>query len=291
MTKPGQLQVADIVRMAVASAVARIDANEPVLWTERDPEAVHQARVATRRLRSDLGTLRDFVDADWALGLRAELRWFGAELGAVRDIEVLGERLTLHAGLLPEAQARAARGAIRRLEADHTTARTDLLRALRQPRYAQLHRALHEALTRPRLAPAAGLRARHALPGAIRPTWRRLRRAVDHLGPVPSDPALHQARILAKRARYAAELAIPVFGRRARDFAGALTRVQDVLGEHQDAVVADRWVAKTAPECNAPEAYALGMLAELERGLAVRARASLAGAWDVASAPALRTWL
>jgi CHAD domain-containing protein len=277
--------------MAVASAVARLDTNEPALWTERDPEAVHQARIATRRLRSDLGTLRDFVDADWALQLRAELRWFGAELGAVRDVEVLRERLTLHAAVLPEAHGAAARNAIRRLEVDHTTARTDLLRTLRQPRYAQLHRALHEALASPRLAPAAELRASHALPGAIRPTWRRLRRAVHELGPVPSDASLHGVRIRAKRCRYAAELAIPVAGRPARDFAAALTRVQDVLGEHQDSVVADRWLGKTAPECTASEAYALGMLAELERALAVRARASLAGAWDVASTPALRAWL
>jgi len=291
VAKLGRLLVADVVRMAVASAVARLDTNEPALWTERDPEAVHQARIATRRLRSDLGTLRDFVDSEWALQLRAELRWFSAELGAVRDVEVLRERLTLHAGLLPDSQADAARGAIRRLEADHAIARTDLLRALRQPRYAQLHRALHEALTTPRLAPAAELRATHALPGAIRPPWKRLRRAVDGLGPVPSDAALHQVRIRAKRCRYAAELAIPVFGRPARAFAAAMTRVQDVLGEHQDSVVADAWLGKTAPECSPAEAYALGMLAELERELAVRARAGLASAWAAARSPELRDWL
>jgi CHAD domain-containing protein len=291
VAKPGPLRVADVVRLAVASAVARIDTNEPVLWTERDPEAVHQARTATRRLRSDLGTLHDFVDADWARQLRAELRWFGAELGAVRDIEVLRERLMLHAGLLSDAHAAAARSAIRRLEADHVTARTELLRALRQSRYAQLHRTLHEALTRPRLAPAATLKASRALPGAIHPTWRRLRRAVDQLGPVPSDAVLHEVRIRAKRCRYAVELAIPVVGRPARDFAVALTRVQDLLGEHQDSVVADAWLAKTAPECTASESYALGMLAELERGIAVRARAGLPSAWAAASTPALRAWL
>jgi CHAD domain-containing protein len=277
--------------MAVASAVARLDTNEPTLWTERDPEAVHEARVAMRRLRSDLGTLRDFVNTEWALHLRAELRWFGAELGAVRDVEVLQERLTLHAGLLPDTQSDVARGAIRRLEVDHLTARTELLRTLRQPRYAQLHRALHEALTSPRLALAAELRARSALPGAVRPIWRRLKRAAERLGPVPTDASLHHMRIRAKRCRYAAELAAPVFGRSARDFAAALTRVQDVLGEHQDSVVADWWLGKTAPECSAPEAYALGMLAELERGLAVRARAGLASAWEIARAPELRDWL
>ncbi len=291
MGKAGHWRVAEVVRLAVSTAVARLDANEPALWTERDPDALHQARVATRRLRSDLGTLHDFVDESWATPLRAELRWFGAELGQVRDVEVLRERLTRHAALLPDADTDAARSAIRRLDADHTTARTDLLRTLREPRYAQLHRALHDAAATPRLAPAAELRATDALPGAIRPIWRKLRRAVDALAPAPSDAALHQVRIRAKRCRYAAELAVPVVGGRARDFAAGLSRIQDVLGEHHDGTVAEGWLAKAAPECSPAEAYALGMLAEVERGLSVRARAAFAPVWEAARARSLRGWL
>jgi len=206
VTKARHWRVGDVVRHAIAIAVSRLDDHEPALWTERDPEAVHQARVATRRLRSDLGTLHDFVDETWAKPLRAELRWFGAELGQVRDVEVLHERLALHAALLPDTEAEAARRAIRRLDADHMRARTELLRTLREPRYAQLHRALHDAVRDPKLAPAASLRATDALPGAVRPIWRKLRRAVDALGPAPSDAALHQVRIRAKRCRYAAEV-------------------------------------------------------------------------------------
>ena len=276
---------------AVASAVARLDANEPALWTERDPEAVHQARVATRRLRSDLRTLRDYVDPRWVVPLRGELRWLGAELGAVRDVEVLRERLSLHAGLLPDTEADAARAAVNRLEADHSVARADLLGALHSPRYAQLHRALHDAVTTPRFIRHADAPATSALPRAVRPPWRRLRRAVDALGTVPSDAALHEVRIRAKRARYAAELASPVIGRPARELGAALARVQDVLGEHQDAVVAGAWLSKTAPECTPSEAYALGMLAEIERGLAVRSRAALGEAWRAARVRRLRSWL
>ena len=291
MTKLSHLRVSDVVQTALAASVARLDLNEPALWTERDPEAVHQARIATRRLRSDLRTLHDFVEPRWATLLRGELRALGAELGAVRDIEVLRERLTLHAQLLPDTEAEAARAAIRRLEHDHTIARADLLRALRHPRYAQLHRALHEAVTTPRLTSSAHALAIDALPGAVRPTWRRLRRSVEDLATVPSDAALHAVRIRAKRCRYAAELAGPVIGRPARELAVALTRVQDVLGEHQDAVVADAWLAKAAPECSPPEAYALGMLAEIERGLAVRARAGLPSAWHAARHRSLRSWM
>src|SRR5262249_42842539 len=159
----------------LATSIARLDANEPALWTDRDPEAVHQARVATRRLRSDLRTLAAFVDERWAQSLRGELRWLGAELGAVRDVQVLRERLSLHATLLPDAEAAAARGPIRRLDADGAAARGELLVALHSPRYAQLHRRLHDALTAPHLTPSARQTARRALPRAVRPTWRRLR--------------------------------------------------------------------------------------------------------------------
>jgi len=285
------VRISDVIQISVAASVNRLDANEPALWTERDPEAVHQARIATRRLRSDLRTLRDYVDERWAQNLRGELRWLGAELGAVRDIEVLRERLAQHAALLPDAETAAALEAIRRLEADHDAARTDLLRALRHPRYAQLHRGLHDAATAPRLTSAAQARAVDALPDSVRPMWKRLRRAVGDLGTVPSDAALHEVRIRAKRCRYASELAAPVIGRPARDLGVALARVQDVLGEHQDAVVADAWLAKTAPECAPAEAYALGMLAEVERSMAVRARAALPSAWDAANRRRLRAWL
>jgi CHAD domain-containing protein len=277
--------------MALASSVSRFDANEPALWAERDPEAVHQARVATRRLRSDLRTLHDFVDERWATDLRGELRWLGAELGAVRDIEVLRERLSLHAALLPDAEANAACAAIRRLEDDHALARADLLRSLRHPRYAGLHRALHDAVTTPRLTASAHSHAVDALPNAVRPAWRRLRRSVNDLAAAPSDAALHEVRIRAKRGRYAVELASPVIGRPARELGVALTRVQDVLGEHHDAVVADSWLAKAAPECTPQQAYALGMLAEVERGLAIHARSGFASAWDAANKRRLRAWL
>jgi CHAD domain-containing protein len=291
VAKEARERVADVVGTAFAASVARLDTNAPALATERDPEAVHQARVATRRLRSDLRTLRDFVDASWARHLRAELRWLGSELGAVRDIEVLRERLSFHARLLPDLNRDAARSAIRRLDADHSVARSELLVALGSTRYAELHRALLEAVTHPQLTASARRRARKALPDAVRPTWRRLRRAVDNLAAVPSDAALHDVRIRAKRCRYACELAGPVVGRRARDLAAAVASVQDILGEHQDSVVADAWLAKVAPECTPTEAYALGMLAEVEHDMAGRARAAFPAAWSAARDPALRSWL
>jgi hypothetical protein len=64
-----------------------------------------------------------------------------------------------------------------------------------------------------------------------------------------------------------------------------------VLGELHDTVVADCRPAETAPECSPAEAYALGMLAEIERAQSVRARTAPAGAWDAARDRRLRKWL
>jgi CHAD domain-containing protein len=66
---------------------------------------------------------------------------------------------------------------------------------------------------------------------------------------------------LAKRTRYAAEAVVPVYGRDARRFATAVKRVQDVLGEMNDAAVAAHWLALTGATLEAPEAFAAGQLA------------------------------
>ena len=79
-------------------------------------------------------------------------------------------------------------------------------------------------------------------------------------------------RIRAKRCRYAAEASVPAFGKPARRFAAAMADVQEMLGEHHDAVVSGAWLAKTAQECSSGEAYALGRLAQIEHLAALDAR-------------------
>jgi CHAD domain-containing protein len=281
----------DVVRGCLERATERLLAHEVPLLGGDDPEGVHQARVATRRLRSDLHTLRDYVDDEWASALRAELQWLGAELGTVRDIEVLRDRLREHAQVLARGEAEAASRAIRRLDADREAARAELLAMLRTPRYAELKQSLVRASADPRGTDRAARDAEDELGSVVRRPWKKLRRAVDELGDAPADSQLHAVRIRAKRCRYAAEAAAHTVGKPARKFASAVAAVQDVLGEHQDAVVARAWVDKTAPECPVAEAYALGMLAEIERRAAETSRAEFPAVWDDASRSRLRSWM
>jgi len=280
-----------VIRQSCRHSYERLAAHEGDVGRRDDPESVHQARVATRRLRSDLHTFGEFVDEEWAAELRADLRWLGGELGTVRDIEVQHVRLHAHAGTLPPAEAEAARRVVRRLEADRSAAHVDLLATLARPRYAQVRAELAAAAGAPRGTAAADAPAAEALAPVLRRRWKKLRRRVRDLGDHPSDEALHATRVRAKQCRYAAEACEPVFGKRVRRLAQAMARVQDVLGEHRDAVVAQAWLAKTALECSPTEAYALGMLAQYERQAAAAARDAFAGVWRAADTERVRGWL
>ncbi|HEV7526674.1 MAG TPA: CHAD domain-containing protein [Acidimicrobiia bacterium] len=287
----GEITVSEVVRRAIRQSYERLVAHEADLRAGDDPESVHQARVATRRLRSDLRTFQPFLDERWANDLRADLRWLGAELGAVRDIEVQRDRLRAHAGQLPTAEAEASRRVVRRLDADRAAAKADLIAMLDEPRYEHGRAKLAAAAASPAFVAAARADAADALRGIVRARWKKLRRAVHKLGDNPPDDALHAVRIRAKRCRYAAEACEPAFAKRARRLSRSMANVQGVLGEHHDAVVAVTWLSKTAHECTPSEAYAVGMLAQVEREAAARARAAFPAVWAKADTKRVRGWL
>jgi CHAD domain-containing protein len=284
--------IGEVVTGAIANAFRKLHDNEAGVLAGRDPEAIHQARVATRRLRSDLRTFEPFLDPHWAANLRAELHWLGADLGEVRDVEVMRERLgELAQSRLEPAEADAVERVLHRLDADREAARATLVASMRTARYAQLRADWEQAAAAPMLRADANAQPAPALAHVVEKRWKKLKHGVQKLGPVPSAEALHAVRIRAKRARYAAEACVPVFGKPARLFARAVTDVQDVLGEHHDATVSSAWLAKTALECTAGEAYALGRLAEIERIAADDARDEFDDVWDSARRKKLRAWM
>src|SRR4051812_13919811 len=85
------------IRAALVGGVGRLRGGDPSA-RRGIVEGVHRMRTSTRRLRSALRTFRDLVEADWARPLEAELKWLAEVLGAVRDLDVLHERLRLAAG-------------------------------------------------------------------------------------------------------------------------------------------------------------------------------------------------
>ncbi|MFO0892927.1 MAG: CHAD domain-containing protein [Isosphaeraceae bacterium] len=240
-----------LIRKAFEDALSRLRAADPEA-RKGDVEGVHRLRTSTRRLRSELRTVRSLVDPEWRQGLESELKWLAAMLGSVRDLDILARRLR------EAEEAREASGndepselddassplgpIFDELRARHHRNSESLREALRSGRYRALIARLESAIDRPELKKRASRPCGEVLPPLAAAAWKRLKKAARTLKVSGPDEEFHEVRKLAKRARYTAELIGPALGKAAQKssqrFARLATRIQDILGEHQDASVA-----------------------------------------------------
>ena len=282
----------DVVRRALALSVIRLIQHDPVVRLGEDPEGVHQMRVATRRLRSDLRTFRPLLDESWSSALRDELGWLADVLAEVRDGDVLLRRLRDRAGELDASEQQSAQAVLTTLQDDRDIAQATLVETLRSQRYVELLDSLVAAANAPALSERASVPADEVVPELVLRPWHKLAKRVKSLGDSPSDEKLHQVRIRTKRVRYAAEAASATVGKPAKEFAKAAEELQDVLGELNDAVVAERWLDEWSErERSADEAGAAAALAERERSEARRCRGAWRATWDELSTAKLRAWM
>jgi CHAD domain-containing protein len=246
-----------------------------------EPDAVHQLRVAVRRLRSALSAYGAALDPAWTDHLATELAWLGRSLGAARDTEVVAERVAVAVADLG-AEALLADLAARRARAGEDVAAT-----LRDPRYVAL-----AALLRAADPPAAEGDARPARALATRvvdAAWRDLERAVRRVDGKKGDGAWHALRISAKRARYAAEAAEPVVPAAAR-LARAGAALQDTLGTFHDTTLTRAALAEVAAEGGGAYGLVAGRVAEREERAAEAAKAAFRPVWRRRAEPALKRW-
>jgi CHAD domain-containing protein len=261
-------------------------AHDPGVRADADVEDVHALRVATRRSRAVLRAARPLLDRAVSEPVRDELKWLGSALGPVRDLDVLLEHLRAEVEALPADDRFAAERLLQLLAAERDLARAELLEALESDRYFELLDRLAELAAAPpasgRDKPLASLAARE---------FERLRDAAAGLPDEPADEELHRVRVLVKRARYAAELAEPVVGRPASRFVARAKRVQDVIGEHQDAVVATGRIQDLLGTARGSRvAFAAGRLVEREERRRLRARADFPEAWRRLEKSGRRAW-
>ena len=215
---------------------------EPAL-RDRGP-VIHDTRVACRRLRSTLRTYPKVVDASRAAALNEELVWFAGLLGAVRDLEVLEERLLADLAELPAelVVGPVAAQIQRELTVRRSAAWAAVIEVLDTSRYRQLVAELHRWRSDPpftKKATAPATKVKSYVKRADKKLTRRLHRGIEAqlAGDPGADVLLHSARKAGKRARYAAELATPVLGEKAEAIIAGRKDLQDVLGEHQDSIV------------------------------------------------------
>ena len=269
----------------LAEQYAEVLRHDPGVRLALEPEDLHRLRVAVRRTRALLRAARPVIDTSWSEPLRNELRWFGGVLGPRRDLDVLLENLRSAIAELDEPERSHATTLLDSLDSERRAAQTQVAEALASDRYMQLLDALEDACRDPRLAGDVSLKD---LAGR---EFKRLRKAMDDLGDDPSDEALHEARILGKRARYTAELAEGEVGKKAERFVGAAKDFQDVLGAHQDTIVAEARLRELLANASGTgAAFAAGRLVERERQRRQEAREALPDVWKELERRGERAW-
>jgi CHAD domain-containing protein len=263
----------------IGAQLKAILAYDPAVRLGGTTDDVHQLRVATRRLRSVLRSARPLLEPAWSDSLLEELKWVGEALGTVRDLDVLIEYVEREAESLPEGEQKALAGIVGQLAAARGERRAALVDQLSTPRYL----AVLDALENPQLADA-----KTTVSDIAAAEFERARKAARR---TETDEELHKLRVRVKRARYAAELAERAVGKPAADFVDAAKAFQDVVGEHQDAVVAEERLRELADQTGRSRAqFVLGRLVERQAARRGAARAAVPAAWKRVEKRGLKAW-
>jgi CHAD domain-containing protein len=285
----------EVLRVYLAEQSNAFLAQLPRLRQDK-PEAAHKLRVACRRTRSVLRSFRPLLDHQWADELNAQIVALTDVIGPERDIEVVRDRLLgalERYGIDDPGVLRAHTLVDRMLSREYAVAHDATLSALAGPGF-------HALADRIALAPQAvatgtgalGEIAERVLPPLVREEYAQVVKraaAVDQHGP---DEAWHRLRISAKRARYAAEVCVPVIGIPAEAFAAQLGRITEELGQQQDAAVAGDVVLRAAqsPRIATSTGFVLGRLLGESRAEIARSRRAFPDLWTSATAPSYRAW-
>jgi CHAD domain-containing protein len=241
-TSDEQLVVAG--RALMAKHARKLYSHLPGVLTGEDPHDVHQARVATRRLRASLQATARVYNEKLVKQLRKRLRRLARAIGEVRDRDVLLMRLRADLEKLPEAEPERAQlsGVIDALQQERDRAHVQLLVELQHKRTAKTLQSLNHFLLCPleEIWADTGelpLLVRHHAGSTIWQHFEEVLRFQTILAQASSDQ-LHELRITSKHLRYTLELFEPALPSNAEDMIDRVKALQEHLGELHDADVA-----------------------------------------------------
>jgi CHAD domain-containing protein len=278
----GAPDIEDLAHLAIAAYVD--DQIESIfdgdLRLRRGQDPIHDTRVAIRRLRSTLRVFGKLLERAATAHVDEELKWFAGLLGDVRDRQVQRRRFR---EVLSQWPPELVLGPVANridsdLHSEQLRARAEVTEAMATPRYLDILATLQQWRTDLPVAQEVAVKHLHKrVQRAGRKADRRLAAAVE----AGDDAMLHRARKAAKRARYASELFRPL------DKSGAAKkaekhykRIQRVLGDHQDSVVASdalRRFALSAGTTPGENGFTYGLLYAREQQIAEAARAQARG--------------
>ena len=274
------------LRAYLRAQLEAIERHDPAVRVGSDSEDLHKLRVAVRRSRAALREARSLLGDEQGRTLRDELKWLGGRLGPARDLDVLIARLRGEVTELENPDAASAAKIVAQLEDERAAAQRELLETLDSQRYADVLALLAQVVEAPPVAAGDISLAR-----LTQREYRKLKRQVEALGAAASSDSLHRARIQAKRLRYATELSLRVLGKKGEGVVSAAKTFQDVVGAHQDAVVAEEYIRTAVRRSRGVGAgIAAGRLIERERARRVAARAGVPEAWNQLERRAKKIW-
>lgn len=214
---------------AIVSACLRhFRMNEPLVISQRSSFALHQARVAMRRLRSAMSLFRPVINDARFPKLRDELRWFTRELGDARNLDVFLERERSRDEDLPLEERREAAYDRVIAEMDSERVRTLLLDLVE---WSMLGEWRNSTSAQQPFEPYASSR--------IDRLWHQIAHS-DEIRAMDEDER-HRLRIRIKKLRYALDFMDLIYveqGARKRKFANAVEQLQEALGHLNDRAVA-----------------------------------------------------
>ena len=256
--------------------------HEPGARLGEDPEELHQLRVTARRIDATLGLFRRQLPAA-LVRARKPTKAILRSLGAARDLDVQLSELARYCAHLPEEERAAAEPLRALLERDRSRARSRMVRSLDAEPTRHWLETLTQATNAEHGAGNGADPAMVVMPERVRRRFRKLRKSVRKLRPKSSMEDYHLVRRRAKQLRYATECGAVMFGKPADDMLKALRRMQDKLGAHQDACMAQNRLAAIAadPPSDLPPTtlFLMGRLAEHYAQVTGETRRTLARSW------------
>ena len=235
------LTAKEVVHVLLGREVGGILKFDPIARQGDDPEGVHQLRVRSRRLRSELEIVAPVIKATSLQGLTSELGRIGKILGRLRDHDVLRQTLL---ALSNDASIGPTYSVLTELDRQRHRERRHVADALDSRRYRRLITTLTGAVLSPPFRSIAAQSAGDVFMPGLYDAWALLFEATDECGPAPTNDELHQIRILAKKARYGTDIARSFLGDAAVEISDSLSNAQSVLGTLHDDAMAMQYLAK-----------------------------------------------
>jgi CHAD domain-containing protein len=258
--------------------------HEPGARLGDDPERLHDLRTATRRIDATLGLFDDYLPGSLARS-RQKVKSLLGVFGAVRDFDVQLAELAQFSRQLDEADRGALEPLRRHLESERAKARSQMLRHLDSN---ATRKWLDDSMTRlaqPSSSPASldDTLALAVAPEMLEGCFRKLQKAFRRLNEDSSWEDYHAARSRAKKLRYAIESVAPMYGKPAERMLRRVRRLQDELGNQQDAHVIEQRLLNlaSAPAIELPPRtlFLMGRFAQQCSGTGADARKRLGKQW------------